>query len=80
VPGAYDVQVNDSCMSCGRNTAPGTPLFSSRKRAIDSVTGSEGVLCQACQPGSAGLGGESKVPLSGRYVVIDFPGGGLPAG
>jgi hypothetical protein len=71
--------MDDSCLSCGRDTAPGTPLFSARKRALDTTSGAEGVLCQACQPGSAGLGGTQTVPLSGRYVVIDFPGGG-PAG
>ena len=62
--------MNDSCMACGRNTAPGTPLFSSRKRAVDSVTGVEGVLCEACQPGSAGLGAEQETPQSGRYIVF----------
>ena len=67
-------------MSCGRDTASGTPLFSARRHALDSTSGAEGVLCQACQPGSAGLGGEQRTPVSGRYVVIDFPGGGLPFG
>ncbi len=67
------------CLSCGRDTAPGSVLFSARKRALDTKTGVEGVICEACQPGSAGLGGEQTMPLSGRYVVIDlFPGG--PAG
>ena len=72
--------MDDSCMSCGRATAPGTRLFSARKRALDTTSGAEGVLCQACQPGSAGLGGEQHTPVSGRYVVIDFPGGGLQGG
>ena len=69
--------VNDPCLQCGRSTRPGTRLFSSRKRAIDKETGVEGVLCYACQPGSAGRGGENRVPLSGRYAVIDLPTTGL---
>jgi len=68
------------CLSCGRDTAPGTPLFSARKRAVDTESGVEGVLCQACQAGSAGLGAEQTMPLSARYVVIDFPGGALQGG
>ena len=60
------------CLSCGRDTRPGTRLFSARKRGLDTANGDEGFLCQACQPGSAGLGGTSTIPLSGRYVVIDF--------
>jgi len=72
--------MDQSCMSCGRDTCPGTALFSARKRAFDTKGGVEGVLCQACQPGSAGLGGEQTTPLSGRYVVIDLPGGGPAAG
>jgi len=67
--------MDESCMSCGRDTRPGTRLFGARKRGRDTSTGDEGFLCQACQPGSAGPGSESTVPLSGRYVVIDFPGG-----
>lgn len=73
-------RVDDPCLRCGRSTRPGTRLFSSRKRAVDKVTGAEGVLCHACQPGSARPGGENRVPLSGRYAVIDFPGGGPPVG
>jgi hypothetical protein len=72
--------MDDSCMSCGRDTAPGTVLFSARKRARDTRSDADGFLCQACQPGSAGLGGEQTMPLSGRYVVIEFPGGGPAAG
>ena len=68
--------MDDKCLSCGRDTGPGTGLFSGRKRGRDSATGAEGALCYACQPGSAGLGGEQSVPQSGRYVVIDLPGGG----
>ena len=67
--------MSDSCLQCGRDTAPGTRLFSARKRAVDKATGAEGVLCHACQPGSAGLGAEHRTPASGRYVVMDFPGG-----
>jgi hypothetical protein len=62
--------MNDSCLSCGRDTAPGTRLFSSRKRAVDKTSGAEGVLCEACQPGSAGLGAEQTTPQSGRYIVF----------
>jgi hypothetical protein len=62
-------------MSCGRDTHAGTPLFSARRRGRDTTSGEEGFLCHACQSGSAGPGGESTTPLSGRYVVIDLPGG-----
>lgn len=68
--------VDEGCLNCGRDTRAGTPLFSARKRALDTRTGVGGVICEACQPGSAGLGGEQTMPLSGRYVVIDLPGGG----
>ncbi len=68
--------MEDPCLRCGRSTRPGTRLFSSRKRAVDTETGAEGVLCHACQPGSAGLGGENRAPVSGRYVVTNLPGGG----
>lgn len=64
--------MTDACLSCGRDTRPGTRLFSARKRGIDQANGKRGYLCQACQPGSAGPGGTSTVPLSGRYVVIDL--------
>lgn len=60
------------CLSCGRETRAGTRLFSSRKRGRDRSTGDEGFLCYACQPGTATLGGQNTVPLSGRYVVIEF--------
>ena len=63
------------CISCGRDTAPGTPLFASRKKGRDLETDTEGPLCQACQPGSAAPGAEHSIPLSGRYAVIDMPGG-----
>jgi hypothetical protein len=62
--------MKDSCMSCGRDTAPGTILFSARKRARDTVSGADGFLCQACQPGSAGLGAKQETPVSGRYIVF----------
>ncbi len=65
----------DACISCGRNTAAGTREFSARKHGRDTQTGMEGFLCYACQHGSAGLGGDQRIPLSGRYVVIDLPGG-----
>ena len=63
------------CISCGRDTAAGTRRFGSRKRGRDTRTGEEGFICHACQPGSAGPGAEHQIPLSGRYVVIDMPGG-----
>ena len=63
------------CISCGRDTAAGTGRFASRKRGRDTSTGKEGFLCYACQPGSARPGADSRVPLSGRYVLIDMPGG-----
>ena len=72
--------MSDACLGCGRDTAPGSRLFSGRKRAVDKASGAEGVLCHACQSGSAGLGGENRTPASGRYVVIDFPGGGPVGG
>ena len=70
----------DACIDCGRSTAPGTRLFPSRKRAVDRETEHEGYLCAACQAGSAVVGPNQRVPLSGRYVVIDLPGGNLPGG
>jgi hypothetical protein len=68
--------MDDTCISCGRGTGPGTVLFSARKRGRDLQTGVEGFLCQACPPGSATIVADQSIPLSGRYVVIDFPGGG----
>lgn len=70
---------DEACISCGRDTSAGTTLFSARKRALDTQTGEMGVLCQACQPKSAGLGGEQTMPVSGRYVV-DVVGIGIPGG
>jgi hypothetical protein len=67
--------VAQPCISCGGDTAPGTRRFSSRKRGRDTRTGEEGFICYACEPGSAGLGADQQIPLSGRYVVIDMPGG-----
>lgn len=69
------LQVREPCISCGRDTAAGTPRFGSRKRGRDTHTGEEGYLCYACQPGSGGPGAEQQTPLSGRYAVIDLPGG-----
>jgi hypothetical protein len=65
----------DDCIACGRDTSAGTRLFPSRKRAIDRDTDREGYLCAVCQTGSAAIGSDQQVPLSGRYVVIDLPGG-----
>jgi hypothetical protein len=67
--------VAEPCISCGTDTAPGTRRFSSRRRGRDTHTGTEGFLCYACQVGSAGPGAEQEIPLSGRYAVIDLPGG-----
>jgi len=67
--------MDQHCLSCGRDTAAGSALFASRKRGLDRERNVEGYLCYACQAGSAALGAESSFPLSGRYVVIDFPGG-----
>ena len=63
------------CIYCGWDTAAGTRRFASRKRGRDTHTGEQGFLCHACQPGSARPGAEHGMPLSGRYVVIDMPGG-----
>ena len=64
--------MDDACISCGRNTAPGTPLFSARKRGRDVETGQEGFLCQACQPGSATIVPDQSIPVSGRYAVVEI--------
>jgi len=71
--------VQQPCLSCGRNTAAGSRLFSGRKRGRDTKAETDGFLCYSCQPGSAATGPEQSIPLSGRYVVIDLPGG-LPGG
>jgi hypothetical protein len=67
--------MDDGCISCGRETRAGTALFGARKRGRDMVTGREGFICRACQPGEAMAGPDHAIPLSARYVVIDFPGG-----
>ena len=67
--------MGEPCSSCGRDTAAGTPQFGSRKRGRDTHTGEEGFLCSICQPGSGGPGAEQLTPLSGRYAVIELPGG-----
>ena len=64
-----------ACISCGRDTRAGTRLFSARGRGRDLVTGQEGFLCQSCQVGAARVGSEQEIPVSGRYAVIDMPGG-----
>ena len=68
--------VDDRCLACGRDTAAGTPLFASRERGRDREANVDGYLCYACQPGTAGLGAGQSIPVGGRYVVVDFPGGG----
>jgi hypothetical protein len=67
--------LESQCLSCGRDTSAGTTLFASRKRGLDRERNVEGFLCYACQGGTATLGAEQSIPLSGRYVVIDIPGG-----
>jgi hypothetical protein len=74
-----EVDMDERCISCGRDTRAGTELFSARKRGRDTTSGAEGFLCHACQPGSAAGGSEQHIPLSGRYAVIDLPGG-MPSG
>jgi len=66
--------MNEPCLACGRDTAAGSQLYASRKRGLDRQTKVEGYLCYACQEGSATLGAEQAIPLSGRYVVIDIQG------
>jgi hypothetical protein len=68
----------DACLSCGRDTSAGTPLFASRKRGRDVATGAEGFLCSACQPESASTSPDQTIPTSGRYVVVEFGGSGGP--
>lgn len=67
--------MDERCLSCGRDTAAGTKLFAARRRGLDRETKAEGFLCYACQDGTAVVAPDSAVPLSGRYVVIDLPGG-----
>lgn len=62
------------CLSCGRNTAPGTHLFSSRKRGIDTQMKQEGFLCLTCQAGSATIDPDQAIPASGRFAVINMQG------
>ena len=73
-----EVAIDEQCLSCGRDTAAGTELFASRKGGLDRQTRVEGFLCYSCQPGSASGGAEQSIPRSGRYVVINLPGGGPP--
>ncbi len=66
--------MSQPCMSCGRDTSPGTRLFSARKRGLDTLSGDEGYLCQACQQGSAVVGPDQDIPPAGRYAVINMQG------
>jgi hypothetical protein len=66
--------VDEHCLSCGRDTAAGSALFAARKRGLDRETKVRGYLCYACQEGTATLGADQSIPLSGRYVVIDIQG------
>jgi len=67
--------MDERCLSCGRDTAAGTTLFAARRPGLDRERNVEGYLCYACQEGSAVVTADQAVPLSGRYVVIDLPGG-----
>ena len=67
--------MDQRCLSCGRDTAAGRKLFAARRRGLDRETNVEGYLCYACQEGTAVVVPDQSVPLSGRYVVIDLPGG-----
>jgi hypothetical protein len=70
-----ETHLESQCLSCGRDTSAGTMLFASRKRGLDRERHVEGFLCYACQQGSAVVPPDQAIPLSGRYVVIDLPGG-----
>lgn len=67
--------MDQHCLSCERDTAAGTRLFSARKHGRDTELGKDGYLCLACQAGSATIASDQTIPVSGRYAVIDFPGG-----
>ena len=71
-PGSAD------CLACGRSTAPGTKLFASRKPGVDNATGATGWLCYSCQEGSAALGADQSIPVSGRYAVVPLGNTGMP--
>ena len=66
--------MSQPCLSCGRDTAAGTALFSARKRGLDTLNGEEGFLCQACQAGSAVIDPDQVLPASGRFAVINMQG------
>lgn len=67
--------MDELCLSCGRDTSAGGPLFASRMRGLDLAEDVTGYLCYACQPGTAAGKAEQSVPLTGRYIVIDtLPG------
>lgn len=66
--------MSQDCISCGRDTAAGTLLFSARKRGLDTLSGDEGFLCRACQEGSAVVGPDQDIPPAGRYAVINMQG------
>lgn len=42
--GEYDLPMDENCISCGRDAAPGTPLYAASKRALDTASGVEGRL------------------------------------
>jgi hypothetical protein len=67
-----------SIATCGATAAGmrrSSARTATRKRGLDRETQVQGYVCYACQQGTATLGAEQSIPLSGRYVVIDIPGG-----
>lgn len=66
--------MEEPCLSCGRDTAAGTRLFAARKRGLDTLTKDEGFLCLSCQEGSATITPDQRIPVSGRYAIINMQG------
>jgi hypothetical protein len=60
------------CASCGRSTAPGSPLFAGRRRALNRQTGSEVILCPACLPGNTAPEAAGNLPGAARFAVVDL--------
>ena len=71
---SYHEVMQELCMTCGRDTAPGSRLFASRKRGLDTLTNDEGFLCLSCQAGGAMIGPDQVIPVSGRYAIINMQG------
>ena len=38
----------EPCAACDRETAPGSPLFGTRRRGFDRKTGNDVVVCASC--------------------------------